>query len=160
RIPMGRPSRTDLSDDAFYRAAELSALVEYARDRFVTVVPEVDTPGHASALVRMHPELNSGRNQVEFELVPGHKHTAVWLHPELPETFELIESVLAGVAELFPSPYVHIGGDEPRGMPDDVYTSYVRRVRDVVRSLGRQALGWQESARAGLGSDDIIQYWF
>jgi hypothetical protein len=71
-----------------------------------------------------------------------------------------IQQVLAGVAEIFPSTYIHIGGDEPRGMPHDLYSSYVERLRHAVRSLGRRPLGWQESARAGLGPDDIIQYWY
>jgi N-acetyl-beta-hexosaminidase len=67
----------------------------------------------------------------------------------LPATFELMEQALAGVAAIFPGPYLHIGADEPRGMPDEDYVSYVRRLRRLVRSLGRQPLGWQESARAG-----------
>src|SRR6185437_3962488 len=53
----------------------------------------------------------------------------------------------------------HIGADEPRGMPDEVYASYVRRLRRLVRTLGKQPLGWQESARASLGPDDVIQLW-
>ena len=122
-------------------------------------MPEVDTPGHASALLRLRPDLKSGRNEVEYEFLPGHRRRAVWLDPELPATFELMEQVLAGVAAIFPGPYLHIGADEPRGMPDEDYVSYVRRLRRLVRSLGRQPLGWQESARAGLGPDDVVQYW-
>jgi hexosaminidase len=160
RLPVGRPAESPESDAAFYSAEDLRALAAYAEDRFVTVVPEVDTPGHASALVRMHPALNAGRNVVEFELPPGHKHHTAWLDPELPATFELIEEVLAGVAGIFPSPYIHIGGDEPRGMPHDLYSSYVERVRRLVRSIGKRPLGWQESARAGLAPDDVIQYWY
>jgi hexosaminidase len=159
RLPAGRSAGGPVPDAAYYSGEDLRALVAYAADRFVTVVPEVDTPGHASAFAQMHPELNTGRNQVEFELPPGHRHHAVWLDPELPATFALVEEVLAGVAAIFPSPYLHIGGDEPYGMPHDLYTSYVQRVRDVVRSVGKRPLGWQESARAGLGADDIIQYW-
>ena len=83
----------------------------------------------------------------------------MWLDPELPATFELMEQVLAGLAGIFPGPYLHIGADEPRGMPDEVYASYVRRLRRLVRTLGKQPLGWQESARAGLGPDDVIQLW-
>src|SRR4029077_9809920 len=56
-------------------------------------------------------------------------------------------------------PYLHIGADEPRGMPDKVYASYVRRLRRLVGTLGQRPLGWQESARAGLGPDDVIQLW-
>jgi len=140
------PAGSRLPDGTFYSAEDLRALTAYAADRFVTVVPEVDTPGHASALLRIHPELNTSRN-------------AGWLDPELPATFALVRDVLAEVAEIFPSPYIHIGGDEPWGMPRGLYVSYVRWVRDLVRSLGKRPLGWQESARAGLGPDDIIQYW-
>ncbi len=149
RLPAGRSAESG-EPGAFYSVQDLRALVAYAADRFVTVVPEVDTPGHASALVRMHPELNSGRNDAR---------RAVWLDPAVPATFPLVEYVLTGVAEIFPSPYLHIGGDEPWGMPRDLYVSYVRWVRDFVRSIGKHPLGWQESARAGLGPDDIIQYW-
>jgi hexosaminidase len=160
RLPVGRPAGSALDDGVFYDADDLRALVAYAADRFVTVVPEVDTPGHTTALVQMHPALHTGRNEVRIELVPGHEHRATWLDPEEPATFALVEEVLAGVADLFPGPYLHIGGDEPHGMPHDLYAAYVTRVRDVVRSLGRRPLGWQESARAGLGPDDMIQYWF
>ncbi|HEY1320498.1 MAG TPA: family 20 glycosylhydrolase, partial [Streptosporangiaceae bacterium] len=117
------------------------------------------TPGHATALMRLHPELSTGRNEVDYEILPGHRRRAVWLDPELPATFELMEQVLAGLAAIFPGPYLHIGADEPRGMPDEEYVSYVQRLRRLVRALGKRPLGWQESARAGLAADDIIQYW-
>jgi len=60
----------------------------------------------------MRPELNAGRNVVEFELPPGHTHHTAWLDPELPATFQVVEEVLAGVAAIFRGPYIHIGGDE------------------------------------------------
>jgi hexosaminidase len=71
-----------------------------------------------------------------------------------------VARVLAGAAAIFPGRYIHIGGDEPWGMPHDLYASYVRRVREIVRSIGRRPLGWQESARAGLDAADVVQYWF
>jgi hexosaminidase len=160
RLPVGRPGARGLDDDLSYGADDLRALVDYAAARFVTIVPEVDTPGHASSLVHLHPQLHTGRNEVRFELPPGYEQRATWLDPEAPATYPLVEEVLAGVAEIFPSPFVHIGGDEPRGMPHELYAAYVRRVREIVRGLGRRPLGWQESARAGLGADDMIQYWF
>jgi hexosaminidase len=73
RLPVARPTGIPEPDAVFYSTDDLRALAAYAADRFVTIVPEVDTPGHASALVRLHPELNTGRNQVEFELPPGQK---------------------------------------------------------------------------------------
>ncbi len=165
RLPMGRAATASVTagspppGDDFYSEDDLRALAAYAAGRFVTIVPEIDTPGHATALMRLHPELNTGRNEVDYEVLPGHPRHAVWLDPELPATFELMEQVLAGVAAIFPGPYLHIGADEPRGMPDEAYTSYVRRLRRLVRALGRRPLGWQEAARAGLRPDDVIQFW-
>jgi len=153
RIPWGRPSAEPYSE------GDLRSLVDYAAGRFVTIVPEIDTPGHATALLRLHPELDSGRNEVDYEFLAGHPRHAVWLDPDLPATFGLLEEVLAGVAATFPGPYLHIGADEPRGMPDDLYVAYVRRLRGLVRALGLRPLGWQESARAGLSADDVIQFW-
>ena len=146
RLPVG----TQEPEAASYTTEDLRALVAYAADRYVTVVPEVDMPGHVTALLRMHPELNTGRN------VGDH---ATWLDPALPATFPLVEEVLTGVAGLFPSPYLHLGGDEPWGMPHDLYVSFVRHARAFARSLGKRPVGWQESARAGLEATDIIQYW-
>jgi hexosaminidase len=149
RLPAGRPAGTETP----YSADELRALVAYALDRFVNLVPEVDMPGHMSALLGMHPELNAGRSQA------GQQTRAAWLDPTVPATFPLVEDVLTGVAGIFPSPYLHLGGDEPWGMPRDLYVSFVRHVRAFVRTMGKRPLGWQESARAGLDETDIIQYW-
>jgi hexosaminidase len=146
RLPVG----TNEPGAPFYRAEDLRALVAYAADRFVTVVPEVDMPGHVTALLAMHPELNTGRNAGDH---------ATWLDPALPATFPLVEEVLTGVADIFPGSYLHLGGDEPWGMPHDPYVSFVRHARAFVRSLGKRPLGWQESARADLEPRDIVQYW-
>ena len=158
-LALGRPAAGPEPGAPFYRDQDLRDLVGYAADRFVTIVPEIDTPGHTAALLRLRPDLRSGRNEVEYEFLPGHRRRAVWLDPDLPATFEQMEQVLAGLAAIFPGPYLHIGADEPRGMPDKVYASYVRRLRRLVRILGKRPLGWQESARAGLGPDDVIQLW-
>jgi len=146
RLPVGRLAESSKSD-TFYSAEDLRGLAACAEDRFVTIVPEVDTPGHASAFVQMRPELNSGRYLVEIELAPDHKRRAVWLDPELPATFEVAKEVLAGVAAIFRGPYIHIGEDEPRGMPHDLYSSYVQRIRGLVRSIGKRPLGRVSACR-------------
>lgn len=142
-----------------YSADELQSIVAHAAERFVVVIPEIDMPGHTTALVNRHPELRSDRNAVAIDLGGGYVHRAVWLDPDVPATFDVIEQVLAEVAEIFTAPWIHIGADEPFGMPAEPYTKFVRRAREIVRALGRRPLGWQESARAGLGPDDVIQYW-
>ena len=150
RIEAGRPAPLREPDGSFYTNDDIRALESYAADRFVTLLPEVDTPGHALALLRLRPELGSGRNLV--------RRTA-WLDPGLPATFEVLDAVLAELASLFPGPFVHIGGDEPFGMPDQAYGDYVRRLKHAVRALGRRTVGWQESIRAGADPGHVIQYW-
>ena len=73
RLPMGRPPGGPEPGEPFYRIEDLRALAAYAADRFVTIVPEVDTPGHATALLRLHPELGTGRNEVDYEFLPPRK---------------------------------------------------------------------------------------
>jgi hexosaminidase len=159
RIEAGRPANAREPDGTFYTNGELRALAAYAADRFVTLVPEADTPGHATALLRLHPELDSGRNLISYELEPGQPHQRGWLDPGLPATFEVLDTVFAELASIFPGPFVHIGGDEPLGMPDDAYASYVNLLRLKVQALGKCTVGWQESIRAGAGPEHVIQYW-
>ena len=142
-----------------YSADDLRTIVAYAAERFVVVVPEIDMPGHTTALMNLHPELRTDRNTVEIDLGGGYIHRAVWLDPDAPATFDVVEAVLTEVAEIFPAAWIHIGADEPFGMPADLYERFVGRAREIVRALGRRPLGWQESARAGLGSEDVIQWW-
>ena len=145
-----RPAPLREPDGSFYTNDELNALESYAADRFVTLLPEVDTPGHALALLSLHPELRSGRNLV---------HRSAWLDPDLPATLPLMDAVLAELASLFPGPFLHIGGDEPYGMPDQAYGDYVRHLKRAVRALGKRSVGWQESVRAGADPGHVIQYW-
>jgi hexosaminidase len=159
RIEAGRPAGAREPDGTFYTDGELRDLVSYATQRFVTLVPEVDTPGHAAALLRLHPELGSGRNLVSYELAPGQMYRSAWLDPRLPATFGVLGEVFAGLAGLFPGPFVHIGGDEPFGMPNDDYTAYVGRLIAAVRGVGKRTMGWQESIRAGADPGHLIQYW-
>jgi hexosaminidase len=86
----------------------------------------------------------------------GHR---VWLDPDLAATYEVIEEVLSQVANLFPGPFLHIGGDEPFGMPEDLYVAYVRHIIRFVRSIGKRTVGFQETMRAGVDPNHVIQYW-
>lgn len=153
RIEAGRPAGYK-SDAPFYSNAELRELIRYAEDRFITLIPLVNTPGHANALVQMRPELNSGRNRLEFD-----PKSSAWLDPELPATYQVVEAVLAEIASVFPGPYIFIGADEPFGMPDKLYETYVRQVHAFVHSIGKRTLGFQESMRSGIDRDHVIMYW-
>jgi hexosaminidase len=153
RIEAGRPVGYK-ADAPFYTNAELRELIRYAEDRFITLIPLINTPGHVNALIQMRPELNSGRNVLEFDL-----KSSAWLDPELPATYQAVEAVLAEIASVFPGPYIFIGADEPFGMPDELYDVYVRHVHGFVRSIGKRTLGFQESMRSGIDRDHVIMYW-
>jgi hexosaminidase len=158
RIEAGRPAGYQ-SDAPFYTNAELRELIRYAEERFITLIPLVNSPGHADALVQMRPELNSGRNMLEVDFESGKTHRSAWLDPELPATYQVVEAVLAEIAGVFPGPYIFIGADEPFGMPDQLYEAYVRDVHAFIRSIGKRTLGFQESMRSGIDRDHVIMYW-
>ncbi|WP_433160966.1 beta-N-acetylhexosaminidase [Kribbella sp. CA-247076] len=143
----------------FYSLAELAELVAYAAERFVTVVPEIDMPGHTSAVFRAYPELAPDEIRT-VELGNGASLQLSTLNPDRAETWSFVEDVLDAVIPQFPkSAYLHLGGDEAWGMSDEAHAAFVDRAAALVRERGRRVVGWQETARADIGSDDVVQYW-
>ncbi|WP_158437757.1 family 20 glycosylhydrolase [Naasia lichenicola] len=140
----------------FFTQREYVDLVAYARARFVTIVPEIDVPGHTSAIFAAYPDLNT----TEPELRSSRPDiVSDYLDPRGPRTFEFLADVLGEIAALTPTPYLHIGGDEPYGMPPELYREFVERATTIVRGLGKRVAGWQEIARSDLEPGDLIQYW-
>jgi hexosaminidase len=143
----------------YYSHAEMAALVAYAAERFVTVVPEIDLPGHTAAVFRAYPEL-APTDAISIEVGNGSSFDLGTLDPGRAETWAFVEDVLDAVIPQFPqSVYVHIGGDEAFGMPDEAHATFVERAIALVRARGKRAVGWQEIARAAVGPDELVQYW-
>ncbi|MDQ0792369.1 family 20 glycosylhydrolase [Streptomyces sp. B1I3] len=141
---------------AHYTVEDYRALQRYAAERFVTVIPEVDLPGHCAALREALPELPAA------PVPPGLAGRFPFVPPlDLadPVTREVVAAILADVCRLTDAPFVHIGGDEALGMTADSFALAVRELRSLVREAGKRPLGWQESARAGITPDDIAQFW-
>lgn len=141
----------------FYSPAELAGLVEYAAARFVTLVPEIDLPGHTGAVFRAYPEL-APTDPRAGDVSPG---LAIGtLDPQRAATWAFVEDVLDAVIPQFPqSAYLHIGGDEAFGMADDAHAAFVERTIGLVRARARFVVGWQEIARAPIGPGEIVQHW-
>ncbi|MFF1822282.1 family 20 glycosylhydrolase [Kribbella sp. NPDC058245] len=141
-----------------YTPLELAELNRYAEERFVTLVPEIDFPGHTGAVSLAFPELTS-----ELPSIPlpnGDKLQFHSLDPADPEVWTFVEDVMDAVIPQFPrSAYLHIGGDEAWGMSDDAHAAFVRRAAELVRERGKQVVGWQEIARADVDPADLTQYW-
>jgi hexosaminidase len=139
----------------FYALEQFDELVRYAAERFVTVVPEIDLPGHAGAAIAAYPEL--------APLAPrpcggGGARLPNVVDPDRPGVMEFAREVLAVVAAATPGAYVHVGGDEAAGLADEPYLRFVERTQKLLRSLGKTPVAWQEAAPA-LGQGDIVQLW-
>ena len=171
-----RTERDGTRYGGFYTRAQVRDIVEYARERQVTVVPEIEMPGHASAAVVAYPELSCTG---ETKTVP-----ATWgvfedvLCPGKEETFRFLEGVLDEVMALFPSKVIHIGGDEvpkahwkvcplcrkrieAEGLKDEneLQSYFIRRIGNYVRARGREITGWDEILEGGLPPGTTVQVW-
>ncbi|MEU2655960.1 family 20 glycosylhydrolase [Streptomyces sp. NPDC007325] len=154
-VPSLTPRRAS-GPDTFYSAEEYTALQEYAARRYITLVPEIDLPGHCAALRAAVPGLPAA------PAPPGVEGRFPYVPPlDLadPRTRETVRGILADVCALTTGPFVHIGCDEAVGITDESFTDAVRELRAMVRELGKRPVAWQESARAGVTEDDIAQFW-
>ena len=143
----------------YYSQADVAQLVRYASERFVTVVPEVDLPGHVQAVFRAYPELAPEPDPAAAAAAAAGLAIGT-LDLDRGPTRRFVTDVLTAVAEQFPTTaYFHIGGDEAFGMADDAHAAFVDEAMATVRALGKRATGWQEAARADVGTDDVVQYW-
>ena len=140
-----------------YTQEQYTDLVKYAQDRYVTIVPEIDMPGHTNAALTSYPELNcSGK---PAELYTGIEVGFSTLCTDREITYQFVEDVVSELAALTPGPYLHIGGDESNATPKKDYIPFVNRVQEIVRAHGKQVIGWDEIAEATIIPGAVAQYW-
>jgi hexosaminidase len=141
----------------FYTQDQYSDIVEYAAKRYITVIPEVDMPGHTNAALASYPELNcSGK---ATELYTGTKVGFSTLCTSKDVTYKFLKDVLGEIAALTPGPYLHIGGDESHATKLTDYVPFINRVQDIVASLNKKVIGWDEIALSTLKPNTTVQYW-
>jgi len=162
----------------FYTQDEIREVVAYAAERYVNVVPEIEMPGHALAALASYPHLGCGDN-------PGPYKTAeTWgvfddvFCAGKEETFAFLEDVIDEVIELFPSEYIHIGGDEcpkarwekcpycqkrikDEGLQDEheLQSYFIQRMEKYVNAKGRRIIGWDEILEGGLAPNATVMSW-
>lgn len=140
----------------FLSAAEYADLVGYAAVRGVTVVPEIDIPGHVNAALHAYGELSpSGRADVYTGTDVGFSR----LSAGLPATGAFLRDVFADVAALTPGRFVHIGGDEVTQLSPEEYARLVMIASDAVHAAGKRVVGWQEIASVPLAPGSVVQVW-
>ena len=161
----------------FYTKEDVREVIAYAKERFIDVIPEIDLPGHTSAMLAAMPELSCGGEKVEVKKTAGVFRDVLCIGNE--KTLEVVHNILDEMCELFPYEYFHIGGDEcPRNhwkkcdkcqnlmkseglkSEDELQQWFVNDVVAYLKKKGKIAIGWNESLKGGtLDKDAVIQYW-
>ncbi|MDD4031943.1 MAG: beta-N-acetylhexosaminidase [Bacteroidales bacterium] len=173
----GRSKEYDgIPHGGFYTQEEIKEMVAYAKARFVTIIPEIEMPGHALAALASYPEL--GCTGGPYEVCPTFGIFEDVFCAGKEETFTFFEDVLTEVMALFPGEYIHIGGDEcpkvrwercPRcqarmktmGLKDEMelQSYFVQRIEKFLNSKGRRIIGWDEILEGGLAPNATVMSW-
>ncbi|KUY31680.1 family 20 glycosylhydrolase [Elizabethkingia ursingii] len=152
----------------FYTQKEAKELVKYAADRGINIIPEIEMPGHSEEVLAVYPELScSGKPYTQSEFCIGN-----------PKTFEFLQNVIDEVLEIFPSKYIHIGGDEadkkhwascPKDQAlmkkeglksvDELQSYAIRKMDQYLQSKGRKLMGWDEILDGGLTPGATVMSW-
>lgn len=141
----------------FFTQDDYREIVNYAAERFITVVPEIDLPGHTKAIFAAYPELKNAA-KMKFKLNMSGQAIGA-LDVDDPKAMQLVSDVVKEISAMTPGNYIHIGGDETWGLSDDKYVRFVDATRKIVKENGKKVVGWQESARTNLEEGDVMQYW-
>jgi len=141
----------------FYTAEEYADIVAYAADRFITVVPEIDMPGHTNAALSSYAELNCDGDAPELYTGTEVGFSSLCIDADL--TYEFVDDVVGAIAALTPGPYFHVGGDEARSTEEEDFITFIERAQEIVESHGKRMIGWDEVAITALSPGSIVQLW-
>lgn len=144
-------------EGGFYTQEDYKDIVQYAAQRYVTIVPEIDMPGHTNAALASYPELNC--SGVAPELYTETEVGFSTLCTDLELTYKFVDDVIRELAAITPGPYIHAGGDESHVTAMEDYIPFINRVQEIVSSHGKIMIGWDEVANAKLDSNSVVQYW-
>ena len=173
----------------FYTHDDIREIVRYAQERFISIVPEIDVPGHSMAAIAAYPEL-SCRKDPNTRVDPGSKFSEWYgngtfkmlienaLNPSDEKVYEFLDKVFTEVAALFPSPYIHVGGDEcykgfwaedpgcqalmkKMGIRhvEDLQGYFMNRVEKILSAKGKKLLGWDEILEGGISPGATVMSW-
>ena len=186
----GKPPKPNekATDGGFYTQEQIKDIVKYAQDRNITIVPEIDMPGHSMAALAAYPEL-SVKKEPKY-VSPGNRFSEWYgdgkfkmlientLNPSDEKVYEFVDKVFTEVAQLFPGEYIHMGGDEAyHGYWEEnkdvqkfmkkhkikdshqLQSYFVKRVEKIIRSKGKKTIGWDEILEGGLADGAAVMSW-
>lgn len=173
----------------FYTQDDIKELVQYAKDRFVDILPEVDIPGHSLAAIAAYPELSCTEGADKYKVNSGEKFMNWYaggfsaiidntLCPANEKVYPFLDKVFTEIAALFPFDYIHVGGDEcaknfweksdavrqlmqKEGLKNmqEVQSYFEKRVEKIVESKGKKVIGWDEILEGGLAPNAAVMSW-
>lgn len=161
----------------FYSKQDIREIVQYAADRFITVIPEIEMPGHTSEVFAAYPEYSCSGERTTVQTGSYWPNDHIFCAGK-DETFTFLENILDEVLELFPSPYIHIGGDEAdkaawkscracqsrikkEGLKDEyeLQSYFIKRIQEYLASNERNLVGWDEILEGGLAPGAAVMSW-
>ena len=163
----------------YYTVEQMKEVVEYASQRYITIVPEIDLPGHCMAILATYPQFGTESNgDVKPAITWGIYNKLNNVMAPSEEAFAFLEDVFGELMDIFPGPYIHMGADEcchrwwkesPRtqafikdhGLGDEkgLQKYFAQRVGDMIKARGRIPLGWDEMVDNGLAEDVAVMVW-
>jgi hexosaminidase len=173
----------------FYTQADIKEIILYAQERNVTIVPEIDVPGHSMAAIAAYPELSCTKDP-DTKVNPGSSFSEWFdngtfkmnidntLNPSDEKVYAFLDKVFTEIAVLFPNPYIHVGGDECyKGFwmkdpgcqalmkkmnmtkPEELQAYFMKRVETILKSKGKKMIGWDEILEGGLAPEATVMSW-
>ncbi|MFW9874080.1 MAG: beta-N-acetylhexosaminidase [Candidatus Thorarchaeota archaeon] len=168
--------KNGIPHSGYYLQEEIKEIITYAKNRFITIIPEIDMPGHTRAAIASYPNLSCRGFSLRVSPHWGIHRDIICIGKE--EVFEFIKGVLDEIAELFSSDIIHIGGDEvPKNRwkecercqsriekeglknEEDLQVYFTNRITAFINSKGKRTMGWNEILDENLKEDIICQYW-
>jgi hexosaminidase len=161
-------------EGGFYTQEQYKEIVEYAKSRYIIIIPEIDLPGHTNAALASYNELLPGppikreagdpTTELSDKPVAGKIYTGIevgfsTLDYKKEVTFKFVSDVIREVAAITPGPYFHIGGDEAAITKKPDYIAFVNRFKQIVQANGKQMIGWEEISQGDIDSTVIVQHW-
>ncbi len=161
----------------YYTQEQYSEIVAYGAQRYVTIVPEIDLPGHINSALASYGELNGGTivpaegavtksagNVLGLKNKPTSLYTGIevgWstLRYEKEVTFKFINDVIREISAITPGPYFHIGGDEAAATRKEDYVKFINRFVEITTQNKKTMIGWEEIAQGDINSNVITQHW-
>ncbi len=162
----------------YYTQDDIKEIIKYAADRFITIVPEIDIPGHSRSLIAAYPQTSCSGRQISVYAgeTGGPGENVLCAGNEA--NFEMLDNIIGEFAALFPGKYIHIGGDEvnkefwegcpkcrkvmvDNGLKDEheLQSYFIKRVEKMVESRGKQLIGWDEILEGGLAPNAAVMSW-